>query len=94
MTEMPMYNDSPFYGYHVDVIQNQYAQRQSDNVVGFFLTHLKPGMTVLDCGCGAGDDNAGGSLRSWRRAKLSAATWSRGWWSALPNSRRARTSTT
>ena len=29
MTEMPMHNDSPFYGYHVDVIQNQYAQRQS-----------------------------------------------------------------
>ena len=54
MTEMPMHNDSPFYGYHVDVIQNQYAQRQSDNVVGFFLTHLKPGMSVLDCGCGPG----------------------------------------
>ena len=54
MTEMPMHNDSPFYGYNVGVIQDQYAGRGAESVVGFFLPHLKPGMSVLDCGCGPG----------------------------------------
>ncbi len=54
MTEMPMYNDSPFYGYDVDVIQEQYAVREAQSVMGFFISHLKPGMSVLDCGCGPG----------------------------------------
>lgn len=54
MTEMPMHDDSPFYGYDVDVIQNQYAGRGAEGVVDFFLQHLKPGMSVLDCGCGPG----------------------------------------
>ena len=53
-SEMPMHNDSPFYGYDVGVIQDQYASRGADAVVGFFLRHLKPGMSVLDCGCGPG----------------------------------------
>ena len=51
---MPMHSDRPFYGYDVDVIQNQYAQRGAESTVGFFLEHLKPGMKVLDCGCGPG----------------------------------------
>ena len=54
MTEMPMHDDSPFYGYDVDVIQEQYAGRGAVGVVDFFLRHLKPGMSVLDCGCGPG----------------------------------------
>ena len=54
MTEMPMHNDSPFYGYNVGVIQDQYAVRDALGVVDFFLRHLKPGMSVLDCGCGPG----------------------------------------
>ena len=54
MTEMPMHNDSPFYGYDVDVIQEQYARREAQSVMGFFTAHLKPGMSVLDCGCGPG----------------------------------------
>ena len=54
MPDMPMHNDSPFYGYDVDVIQDQYAQREAENVMGFFIAHLKPGMSVLDCGCGPG----------------------------------------
>ncbi len=53
-SSMPMHNDKPFYGYHVDVIQDQYALRQADSVVGFFIERLKPGMSVLDCGCGPG----------------------------------------
>lgn len=51
---MPMHNDSPFYGYDVDAIQEQYALREAPNVAAFFLPHLKPGMKVLDCGCGPG----------------------------------------
>lgn len=54
MTEMPMHNDSPFYGYDVGVIQAQYAGRGAEGVVDFFLRHLEPGMSVLDCGCGPG----------------------------------------
>ena len=54
MTEMPMHDDSPFYGYDVGAIQEQYAGRGAVGVVDFFLRHLKPGMNVLDCGCGPG----------------------------------------
>ena len=54
MTEMPMHNDSPFYGYDVEAIQDQYAGREAESVVDFLLPHIKPGMTVLDCGCGPG----------------------------------------
>ncbi len=51
---MPMHNDKPFYGYHVDAIQEQYAQRAAPSVVSFFMERLTPGMSVLDCGCGPG----------------------------------------
>ena len=54
MTEMPMHDDSPFYGYDVAAIQDQYAGRGAVGVVDFFLRHLEPGMSVLDCGCGPG----------------------------------------
>ena len=53
-SDMPMHNDSPFYGYDVDAIQEQYAQRGAASVVDFLLPYLKQGMTVLDCGCGPG----------------------------------------
>ena len=59
MTEMPMHNDSPFYGYNVAVIQDQYVGRGAVGVVDFLLPHVKSGMSVLDAGCGPGDDNAG-----------------------------------
>ena len=54
MTEMPMHNDSPFYGYNVAVIQDQYVGRGAVGVVDFLLPHIKPGMSVLDAGCGPG----------------------------------------
>ncbi len=54
MTEMPMHNDSPFYGYNVAVIQDQYVGRGAVGVVDFLLPHVKPGMSVLDAGCGPG----------------------------------------
>ena len=49
-----MHNDSPFYGYDVDVIQAQYASREAASVVDFLLPYVQPGMSVLDCGCGPG----------------------------------------
>ena len=54
MTEMPMHNDSPFYGYNVAVIQDQYVGRGAVGVVDFLLPHIKSGMSVLDAGCGPG----------------------------------------
>ena len=54
MTEMPMHNDSPFYGYNVAVIQDQYVGRGAVGVVDFLLPHVKPGLSVLDAGCGPG----------------------------------------
>ncbi|MXY46123.1 MAG: methyltransferase domain-containing protein [Chloroflexi bacterium] len=54
MTEMPMHNDNPFYGYNVAVIQDQYVGRGAVGVVDFLLPHVKPGMSVLDAGCGPG----------------------------------------
>lgn len=54
MTEMPMHNDSPFYGYNVAVIQDQYVGRGAVGVVDFLLPHVKSGMSVLDAGCGPG----------------------------------------
>ncbi len=54
MTEMPMHNDNPFYGYNVAVIQDQYVGRGAVGVVDFLLPHVKSGMSVLDAGCGPG----------------------------------------
>ena len=54
MTEMPMHNDSPFYGYNVAAIQDQYVGRGAVGVVDFLLPHVKPGLSVLDAGCGPG----------------------------------------
>ena len=54
MAEMPMHNDSPFYGYNVAVIQDQYVGRGAVGVVDFLLPHVKSGMSVLDAGCGPG----------------------------------------
>ena len=54
MTEMPMHNDSPFYGYNVAVIQDQYVGRGAVGVVDFLLPHVKSGLSVLDAGCGPG----------------------------------------
>jgi ubiquinone/menaquinone biosynthesis C-methylase UbiE len=44
----------PIYGYDLPVIQNHYIGREATSVADFFLPHLQPGMSLLDCGCGPG----------------------------------------
>jgi SAM-dependent methyltransferase len=41
-------------GYSSPVIQDHYLARQATRQAAFFLPHLHPGMTLLDCGCGPG----------------------------------------
>jgi len=44
-----------FYSISDETAQREYVQvRRASKWVGFFLPHLKPGMSVLDCGWGVG----------------------------------------
>ncbi len=42
------------YGYDRPAVQNSYIGRAAATVGDFFLPHLQPGMSLLDCGCGPG----------------------------------------
>ena len=42
------------YGYNSPVVQESYIPREAARQAAFFLPHLRPGMTLLDCGCGPG----------------------------------------
>ena len=44
----------PIYGYDSPVVQESYTSREAASVAAFFLPHLRPGMSLLDCGCGPG----------------------------------------
>ena len=44
----------PIYGYDSPVVQESYTSREAAQVAAFLLPHLRPGMTLLDCGCGPG----------------------------------------
>src|SRR5262245_32721783 len=51
-TEHP---EQEFYSIHNTDAQHEYlGGRRAANWVGFFIPHLRPGMSVLDCGCGVG----------------------------------------
>lgn len=50
----PHYEGSPLYGYDAADVRNFYAGRQAAHVGSFLLDLVKPGMSVLDCGCGPG----------------------------------------
>ncbi len=44
----------PIYGYDAPAVQNTYIAREAAAVADFFLPHLQPGTTLLDCDCGPG----------------------------------------
>ena len=94
MTEMPMHNDSPFYGYNVGVIQDQYAVRDALGVVGFLSAALEARHERAGLRMRSWDDYTGDCADCSAGQGRMAATWSRAWSSAPPRSRRARTSTT
>jgi ubiquinone/menaquinone biosynthesis C-methylase UbiE len=50
----PARHVSALYGYDSPVIQHHYLVRHATQQAAFFLPHLHPGMTLLDCGCGPG----------------------------------------
>ncbi len=49
----------PVYGYDSPAVQETYVSREAKRIAGFLLPHLRPGMTLLDCGCGPGAITAG-----------------------------------
>ena len=50
----PMYEESPLYGYDSQEVQEHYIGREFGQVSPLFKDLLKPGMNILDCGCGPG----------------------------------------
>jgi ubiquinone/menaquinone biosynthesis C-methylase UbiE len=46
------------HGHHTSVVSN-HAKRTAEDSAGFFLPHLKPGMRLLDVGCGPGSITVG-----------------------------------
>ena len=50
----PMYEEGPAFGYDAPEVQEHYTGRDFGQVSAFFSDRLKPGMNVLDCGCGPG----------------------------------------
>ena len=61
-----MASDQPqeFYSLSDHEAQRAYVGvRRAEEWVGFFLPHLRPGMSLLDCGCGVGSISSKGALR-------------------------------
>lgn len=50
----PSYKGNPFYGYNAPQVQVGYETTDLDSVASFFTPMLRPGMSLLDCGCGPG----------------------------------------
>ena len=50
---------SPGNGYDQPEVQDFYATRTAQRMAEFLLPHLKPGMTVIDAGCGPGSVTVG-----------------------------------
>ena len=56
-----MANATPQYrhDYNNPVSQRMHTSRTAASHAGFFLPHLRPGMSLLDCGCGSGTITVG-----------------------------------
>ena len=54
VNSQPLWKGNPVYGYNSPIVQQGYATREATRVAGFFMPYLRPGMTLLDCGCGPG----------------------------------------
>ena len=56
----PRENSTPDYtmGYQ-DETMNRYRRRSAEKEAAYLLPHLKPGMRVLDIGCGPGSISVG-----------------------------------
>jgi len=50
----PMYEEGQAFGYDTLEVQEHYTGRTFEQVQTYFAGRLKPGMNVLDCGCGPG----------------------------------------
>ena len=50
----PIYEEGPAFGYDTLEVQEHYTGRTFGQVQAYFEGRLKPGMNVLDCGCGPG----------------------------------------
>jgi len=58
MSTFPHINETYQHGHHPSVI-GDHAKRTADTAAGFFLPFIKPGMRLLDVGCGPGSITAG-----------------------------------
>src|SRR5438128_6685366 len=63
MRSLPMASSTPAHevyqhGHHASVVTN-HAKRTADKDAAFFLPLLRPGMRLLDVGCGPGSITAG-----------------------------------
>ena len=58
MSSLSPANETYQHGHHVSVVAN-HAKRTADTSAAFFLPFVKPGMRLLDVGCGPGSITAG-----------------------------------
>jgi len=58
MTDQPLRHEKYTHG-HAPATLQQHAQRTADEAAAFLLPHLRPGMRLLDVGCGPGSITRG-----------------------------------